>query len=97
VTSQTRRSSANRSGGPPANEVFLDQPAVLVACSRDSDDALAHGVGLTGALTKRRGGTSVTFGIVPRRHTTVEVHTVTGQRTIRPPLGAYDIVTRRRR
>jgi hypothetical protein len=84
-------------GGPPANEVFLDQPAVLVACSSDSDDALAHGVGLTGGPAKGRGGTNVTFGILPRRHPTVEVSIAAGQRTIRPPLGAYDIVTRHRR
>jgi hypothetical protein len=84
-------------GGPPANEVFLDQPAVLVACSHDSDDALAHGVGLTGAGTKGRGAANVAFGILPRRHPTVEVRTAAGQRTIRPPLGSYDIVTRRRR
>jgi hypothetical protein len=83
-------------GGPPANDVFIGQPAVLVAIRESAAAALAHGVELAGADAKGLAGTDVAFGVLPRGRPTVRVPTATGERTIRPPLGAFDVVTKSR-
>jgi hypothetical protein len=72
---------------------FVDQPPVRVQCADSITGALAHGVESTPDIEP--GGVSVAFGVLPRRHLTTTLHLPGGgRRTIRPPLGAYNLVIR---
>jgi hypothetical protein len=72
---------------------FVDQPPVRVQCADSIAGALAHGVKSTPDIEP--GGVSVAFGVLPRRHPTTTLRLPGGGRpTIRPPLGAYDLVIR---